>query len=365
MEKIKDIDPPIQMEDIEQKRTMVGTIFLNLLMIFFIVLGYFFISENFGAISSFYIGANTFSIQFSVSLLIFSFLVILGGPYVGFFSGFIGEFLVQLAIYNTIYLEWCIIVGIFGFLCGFYKYKPLKYKDMKNIYLTFIALFLSSLLTTLLIIFYYSILYLTQMPLYTIFINYGFKFLIQAILSNLLIVPILLRIYDKYLATNERQVYIDIFTHHPPTEEGITHTFHLTFGRTNVFFCSRCSGALLGGLFALFLALLFKKITGNVLSAEFALLLCIIAPIPGLADWGSQRLLFRTSTTTLRLITGFFIGMALYLISCAVRTYYFIVLFLLILYLGIFFVFMNFGLKKAHRQYKEEWEHASNDDPEL
>ena len=364
MEKKKDRDLPIQMEDIEQNRTVVGTIFLNLLMIFFVVLGYFFISEIFGAVSSFYIGANTFSIQFSVSLLIFSFLVILGGPYVGFFSGFIGEFFVQLATYNAIYLEWCIIVGIFGFLCGFYKYKPLKYKDMKNIYLTFIALFLSSLLTTILIISNYSILYIIQMPPYTIFINFGFKFLIQAIVSNLLIVPILLRIYDTFLATNERDVYIDLLTHHPRTEEGITHTFHLTFGRTNVFFCSRCSGAILGGLFIMFFSQLFQKITGSRVSAEFALLLCIIAPIPGLTDWGTQRLLFRTSTTEIRLITGFILGTALFIISFASK-YYFFVLFLLVLNLCIFFVLMFFGQKKAKRQHEEEWEQVTKDDIEF
>ena len=364
MEKINDIDSPIQVEDIERKRTLVGTIFLNLLMIFFIVLGYFYFSEIFGAISSFYIGDNTFSIQFGACLLLFSFLVILAGPYVGFVSGFIGEFLVQLVMYNAIYLEWCIVVGIFGFLCGYYKYKPLKYTNMKNIYLTFISIFLSSLLTTFLIVFYYSILYSNEMLLYTIFINYGFKFLLQAIISILLIVPILLRLYDKFLATDERQVYIDILTHHPPTEDGITHTFHLTFGRTNVYFCSRCSGVILGGLFALFFARLFEMTTGSAVSAEFSLLLCIFAPIPGLADWGSQRLLYRTSTTKLRLMTGFVIGMALFAISFTVK-YGFIILFLLILYLSIFFVFMNFGLKKAERQYKEEWEQASKDDPEL
>lgn len=362
MEKIEDIDSHTQMEDIEQKRTLLGTIFLNLLMIFFIVLGYFYISETFGAISSFYIASNTFSIQFSVSLLLFSFLVILAGPYVGLVSGFIGEFLVQLAIYNAMYLEWCIIVGIFGFLCGYYKYKPLKYHGMKNIYLTFIAIFLSSLLTTFLIIFYNS--YSKQMDLYTIFVNYGFKFFVQAIISILLIVPILLRLYDKYLATDERQVYIDILTHHPPTEDGITHTFHLTFGRTSVYFCSRCSGALLGGLFTLFFAHLFEKITGNVISAEFSLFLCFIAPIPGLTDWGTQKLLFRTSTTEMRLITGFAIGMALFSISFTVK-YYFLVLFLLVLYLSIFFALMYFGQKKVVRLYKEEWEQASRDEIEL
>lgn len=348
----------------EQKRTLIKTIFLNLLMIFFIVLGYFYISDVFGAISSFYIGDNTFSIQFSASLLLFAFLVILGGPYVGLVSGFIGEFLVQLAIYKTIYIEWCIIVAIFGFLCGYYKYKPLKYKNMKKIYFTFISLFLSSLLTTILIIFYHSILYSELMILSTIFINYGFKFLMQAILSILVFVPILLRVYDKYLATNERQVYVDILTHHPASEEGITHTFHLTFGRTNVYFCSRCSGALLGGLFILFFSQLFEKITGSRVSAEFALFLCIIAPIPGLTDWGTQRLLFRTSTTEIRLITGFILGTALFSISFTTK-YYFFVLFLLILNLGIFFALMYFGQKKAVRQFNEEWEQATTDEAEL
>jgi len=195
-------------------------------------------------------------------------------------------------------------------------------------------------------------------------VNFGFKFLLQAVISILIIVPIVLRLYDKYLASQERHIYIDILTHHPSTEDGITHTFHLTFGRTRVYFCSRCSGVFLGGLFALFLSLLFEKITGSKISAEFALFSCVIAPIPGLADWGTQRLLYRTSTTRLRLLTGFVIGVALYSITFTVK-YYFLVLFLLILYLCVFFVLMYFGVKKAERQYKEEWEHASKDDPEL
>ena len=363
MENFKETESHIQNIGMEQKKTLIRTFFLNLLMIFFIVLGYFYISETFGAISSFYIENNTFLIQFSAALLLFSFLVILSGPYVGFISGFVGEFLVQLTIYNTIYLEWCIIVAIFGFLCGYYRYKPLKYKNMKKIYITFISLFLSSLLTTILIIFYYSILSSGQMLLSTVLINYGFKFLMQAIISILVIVPILLRVYDKYLATNERQVYIDILTHHPATEEGITHTFYLTFGRTNVYFCSRCSGAILGGLFLLFFAHLFEMLSGSVISAEFAILLCIIAPIPGLTDWGTQRLLFRTSTTEIRLITGFILGMALFSISFTYK-YYFLVLFLLIFYLVIFFLLVYLGHKKATRQLNQEWEEVNMDEPE-
>ena len=163
MEKFEDFDSNVHKIEMEQKRNLLRTIFLNLLMIFFIVLCYFYISEFFGAVSSFYIETNGFSIHFGASLLLFSFLVILAGPFVGFISGFLGEFLVQLAFYSTMYIEWCIILGIFGFLCGYYKYKPLKYSDMKNVYLTFIALFLSFMLTTFLIISYYSILYFNQM----------------------------------------------------------------------------------------------------------------------------------------------------------------------------------------------------------
>jgi uncharacterized membrane protein len=363
MENFNEIESRIQNKDMDSKKSLIRTFFLNLLMIFFIVLGYFYTSESFGAISSFYIGDNTFSIQFSASLLLFSFLVILSGPYVGFISGFIGEFLVQLAIYNTVYLEWCITVAIFGFLCGYYRYKPLKYKNMKKIYFTFISLFLSSLLTTLLIILYQSILSSGQTLLSTIFINYGFKFLMQAIISTLVIVPILLRVYDTYLATKERQVYLEILTHHPSSEEGITHTFHLTFGRTNVYFCSRCSGAVLGGLFIIFFSKIFKGITGSGISAEFAIFLCIIAPIPGLMDWGTQRLQLRTSTTEFRLITGFVLGMALFSISLAYK-YYFLVLFLLVFYLGIFFILMYFGHKTVMRQFKEESEQPTSDETE-
>ena len=65
-------------------------------------------------------------------------------------------------------------------------------------------------------------------------------------LSTYLIVPFVLYIYDKYLASKEHDIYNEFLTHHPLSEEGVTHTFYLRLGLTKVHLCSRCSGMFIG-----------------------------------------------------------------------------------------------------------------------
>jgi len=105
-------------------------IFVKILVVVFIIMSYIYVSESFGSsISTPFIGINEFSLVFGVSLLVFTFFSILSGPIQAFIAGFLGELLFQLASpsYNTIYLEWCLVVAIFGLIAGIYKYKPLKY----------------------------------------------------------------------------------------------------------------------------------------------------------------------------------------------------------------------------------------------
>ena len=108
-------------------------IFVNILVVVFIIMSYIYISESFGSISTPFIMSNEFLLVFGISLLVFTFFSIIAGAIPAFIAGFFGELLFQLAFYARIYLDWCLIVAIFGLIAGVYKYKPLKYQKIENI----------------------------------------------------------------------------------------------------------------------------------------------------------------------------------------------------------------------------------------
>jgi len=344
---------------IREQNNILRIIFLNLLIIAFITISYVYISEPFGSISTIFIKNQEFSIQFSVTLLIFTFFSVLAGPIHGLITGFLGELLYQLAFYNTLYLEWCFIIAILGFLSGIYKYHLSKYHDKSKVFYEVIALIIISLMIFSLIITIQFFFYANQQTIEIIVINFGFKFFLQSLISTIFIVPILLFIYDKFLAKDEKHLYYMILTHHPLSASD--HTFYLKFGRTKIYFCTRCSGVILGGLMALFSTYLIQKIYKVEFSAEVALLLCIILPIPGIVDWGTQRLLLRKSTTESRLFTGFIIGLALHFMSFTYK-YFFFTLLILTVYFSIFGLLVFFGYKKEMKLLKSELDQFSSED---
>jgi len=351
MEKV--INPEvIKTHQIEKETSTLRLIFLNLLISFFLISTYFILAENFGSISKTFVVNTEFALEFGITLFVFTFLAILAGPFHAAVAGFIGEYLYQVAYYNELYIYWCATIAIFGLINGIYKYKPLKYHKGTNVYYTFILIIISSFIAMFMIVLLQNLYNTNNLDLETILLNYGFKFLMQAIASILFFVPFSLVLYDKVLAREERHIYIEILTHHPESESD--HTFILTFGRTHVYFCTRCSGFVIGALFSMFitrLVIVIYKIPE--VSPELAILFCIIMPIPGLLDWGTQRLGFRKSTSRTRLFTGFVIGIALHYISFT-RKYYFVLLFLLILYFSIFFMLMYFGQKREMKKFEAE-----------
>jgi uncharacterized membrane protein len=201
-----------------------------------------------------------------------------------------------------------------------------------------------------------------NLSLNDILIFYGFKFLIEALLSVIFIVPVLLWIYDKVFADEKRMIYNMMLTHHPINASD--HTFYLKFGKTKIFFCSRCSGVILGGLMGIFVFHLIELIFGYTMSPETAVLLCILLPIPGLSDWGTQRLLMRTSDTKLRLFTGFLIGFALHILNFT-EDYYFLMIFIIILYFSILGVLMYLGGKREIKRMRENVEKTNSERNEL
>jgi uncharacterized membrane protein len=196
-----------------------------------------------------------------------------------------------------------------------------------------------------------ALLYPGQFTLEILIISYGFKFFSQALISIVFVIPILLILYDKVFAASEKHLYYMILTHHPVSASD--HTFYLKVGRTKIYFCSRCSGVIIGGTSSLFLTYLLERIFNAEISGEIALILIIILPLPCIIDWGTQRLLLRKSTTESRLFTGFMAGSALHFMSFTSK-YYFFTLMFLILYFSIFGALVFFGHKKEMRLLREE-----------
>ncbi|MFW9897359.1 MAG: DUF2085 domain-containing protein [Candidatus Thorarchaeota archaeon] len=334
-----------------EKTGYLRLIFLNLLISLFIIISYIYTSEFFGSISTIFISSQEFIISFGFTLLLFTFLSVLAGSIHGLFDGFIAEILYQLAFYHQIHIEWCLIIAVLGFTVGFYKYRPKKYHERIKIFYSFLALVISVSVVSGVIILSHLLLLPNQIPLEILIINYAFKFFTQALISIIFIVPTLLVLYDRVFAASEKQLYYIFLTHHPISASD--HTFYLKFGSTKVFFCSRCSGVVLGGLTSMFLTYLLERIFRTELSGEIALILILILPIPAITDWGSQRLLLRKSTTSSRLFTGFILGSALHIMSFTYR-YYMITLSALVIYFSIFFVLVYFGQKKEMKLLREE-----------
>ena len=230
-----------------------------------------------------------------------------------FIAGFLGELLFQLANYPSVYLDWCFAVALFGLMAGIYKYKPLRYQKVSNILFTLFVIIIDSLFVMFFIISSHILRYTPTLQFNTILINFGFKFFLGALLSATFAVLILLIIYDRVLASTERHLYYLLLTHHDLSASD--HTFYFQFGRTKIYLCSRCSGIVLGVIMSIFFTYLIQQIFDTHFSSEIALFVVIIFPIPGLIDWGTQKLLLRKSTTESRLFTGFIIGVAAHFIS--------------------------------------------------
>jgi len=335
----------------EEGKNYFRLIFLELLISTFIIISYVYFAEAFGSISTVFLESQEFILRFGITLVLFTFLSVLAGSLQGLISGFLAELLYQVAFYHEIYLEWCLIVAILGFLVGLYKYKPLKFHEGIKIFYTFLMVIICSVIMTGIIIIFQALFHPNQFPLDIVVLNFGFKFFLQALISIVFIVPILLVLYDRILATEENDLYYMILTHHPTSASD--HTFYLKFGRTKIYFCSRCSGVILGGLFAVFATHVLELVFQTEFNGELALLLIIILPIPGIVDWGTQRLLLRKSTTGSRIFTGFIIGNALHFMSFTYK-YYFFTFMILIIYFTIFGLLIFFGHQKEMKLLRME-----------
>jgi len=347
---------------ISNNRLNIRKLFLNLFTIFFIIMCYVYGSDYFGSISTPYLELEKiteFSIIFGFTLLLFTFFSIIAGPMIGFISGFFAELIYQLGFYHYIYLEWCFIIATIGLIFGAFRYKPLKHLKVKKFISEIIIFCILSLINAGILVTFLFLFNINQPISNLLIIRYGLMFFIEELVSIIIIVPLILYLYDLLLAKKERFIYHELLTHHLPSASD--HTFFLMFGRTRIFFCSRCSGVIIGGLVGMFLTYIIPKIFSIIISPEIAVLCCILLPIPGLTDWGTQRLLLRKSSTESRLFTGFIIGIALHLMSFTSK-YSLFMLLLLIIDFSILGALMYLGMKKEKKRLKAELQPSISED---
>jgi uncharacterized membrane protein len=339
-----------------EKSSILRAFFLDLLKLSFIIMCYFYVSELYGAISTPYILNTGYSIIFGGTLLIFTFFSLLAGNYISSIAGFLGELIYQLVFYENLYWDWIILIAIYGFICGSYKYKPSKYREGMKIYYTFLLLLITSFLIIILLPIVQIIIYMNPASLEIIFINYGFKFLTQCLISTVFLIPILLFLYDKLFASEEREIYNIFLTHHPLTAQD--HTFYLELGKTKIYFCSRCSGLVIGAIFSVFITHIFELMYLRPFNAEISFIICVIVPLIALGDWGTQRLMLRKSTTESRLLTGFLLGIAWRLLLYTER-YYLLMMIIIVIYFGIMFFLIYLGNRKMIKQVRDDLDQLS------
>jgi len=92
-----------------------------------------------------------------------------------------------------------------------------------------------------------------------------------------------------------------LLSHHRP--EKLHRTIHLPFRGRNVYLCARCTGEFSG-----ILSLLIAWFLGFEFPVWLYLPLISILPLPSAVDWVTQSCKLRESRNTIRVFTGFLLG---------------------------------------------------------
>ena len=98
-----------------------------------------------------------------------------------------------------------------------------------------------------------------------------------------------------------RMIFFLLLSHHMP--EKLHRTIRVGFRGRNVYFCARCTG-IYSGILSVFVVSFFRFIFPTWLILPLIALL----PLPSAVDWVSQSCKKRESRNTIRIVTGFLLG---------------------------------------------------------
>lgn len=338
---------------IKEKRTIINKFKNSLLKILFTIIFYYFCSKASGYLFFLQpadIGIPIPNFQFLTGLLMLSILSQIWGFVIGGIGGLLGDIIYQFASNHTIYWEYTVVIVIIGIASGLFPYQKEKIHDKRILIKIFYALVLGIVFSIFIQYFAIDLFYpslnwssLTgQIALRNII-----QFMVSEIISFLFITPLFILVTDLILKRTANQfgcIYRILLTHHSEFESD--HAIPINIGGYNIFFCTRCTAMFTGIIIGLFIESLLILGFNITIDPNIALLSMIFLPIPGFIDWGTQKLGYRKSSDTSRVITGLLLGITLHLTTLTEKGD--ITPFLIILvYFLIFSLLIYFGNKKS------------------
>lgn len=329
----------------KSKFDRVKNVFSKIILISLI---YIVCSEYFGYENFLRANNNSASLQIYmlVNFISLAFLSFIWGSFYGSIGGLLGEFYFQTILNINYAIPLLLNTFLIGLFSGLYRYKKDILNSAKSIVIVFLEFAVSSLCS----------LFLMDSYLHELAISFSLSVFISVPIFTM----ILILVVDLLLKKNSNEfnvVYNVFFTHHEILARD--HAIPVKVGEYNMFFCTRCSGTLIGVLIGLVIELSFQHIRGIALTPETALIVCIITPIPGLVDWGTQTLGYRKSNDVIRIITGIFLGIAIHMLSLT-KTLVLEMFILLMVYFSIFFVIYSIPRRKLLKKLNAPYTGRTN-----
>jgi uncharacterized membrane protein len=274
---------------------------------------------------------NYQNFQFLTGFIFLTVLANLWGPISGGLGALFGELIYQTSSLSTIKWEFLLISVLIGSLAGAFRYDKEKTMPKLKIMKFFYSLIIGALISA----------FLTDTSI-------SIAFLMSELISFVFLSPLIIVLIDRILlhtSNNHGVIYSPILTHH--WEMDSDHAIPVKIDGYYIFLCTRCTGTVIG----IFLGLFIERIlffSGTPLSANLALTLSILLPIPGLVDWGTQKLLFRKSNDIIRIITGILLGLAMHMITFTGDLIY-VISVITVIYFGVFSLLYYIGTKKLRK----------------
>ncbi len=264
-------------------------------------------------------------VKFFVGLLVLVVCGNIAGPIAGGIGALLGDLIYQLTTIKTVRPEYLLIAVLIGAGLGIFRFdkdETLKQMKVMKLFYSLVGISIVSLGLMFLIAWIrYPGLSLDSEIGKALQFNY-IQFFFSELLTYLFFGPLLIALLDRLLrwASNPEGIaYRFFFTHH--YEEQADHAIPLDFGGYQFFVCTRCSGTVSGIIFMVFIDYSMLQFFGyEIIHPTVALILCIVFTLPALADWGTQKMQYRTSNDIIRLVTGMFLGAAIHLLVLADRT---------------------------------------------
>jgi len=326
--------------------------------IFYIMAFYFFASNigNNATSDSAYLKFLTLNgkLLFLPGLLILVVCANIAGPIAGGIGAFLGDLIYQIVTIKTVQTEFLLTATLIGVGAGLFRFNKdttLKQMAVMKLFYSLVGTVTVSLGILFLVGWIRNPALNWDSELGTSLQSAYTQFLFSEIISFLFVGPLVIALIDRILrwtSNPEGIAYKFFFTHH--YKEQADHAIPLNFGGYQFFVCTRCSGTVSGILFMVFVDYALLEFNGfEIISPTVAFILSIVFTLPALVDWGTQKLLLRTSNNLIRLISGMFLGAAIHLLVLAVEQYVLGVIIILVVFFGAFFVMFFLGNQKLRR----------------